>query len=82
MTLEWIDPPRNWRDDADDLIAELKANPGRWARIAWNTDGLARVYTDYLENAGIEWRTVLSEQNGKGIGRKLDAYARAPKEVG
>ena len=81
MTLEWIDPPRNWQDNADDLIAELRANPGRWARTAKNIDTPTGGYTDYLEDAGIEWRTVFSEQIATGVGRKLDMYARAPKEA-
>ena len=81
MTLEWIDPPRSWQDSADDLISELREHPGRWARIARNTDGLVQHYTDYLESAGIEWRTAFSEQNGRGVGRKLDVYARHPKEA-
>lgn len=80
MSLEWIDPPRNWQDTADDHIKELRANPGRWARIPRNADGMTESYIDYLQYEGIEWRIAYSEQDGKGAGRKLDLYARAPKE--
>ncbi len=81
MTLEWIDPPRNWQDNVDDMIRELRARPGQWARIARDSSGPTGEYFDYLSSADIEWRTAVGEKYGTGIGRKIDVYARAPKET-
>ena len=81
MTLEWIDPPRNWQDEADDTIKELRANPGRWARIYQHIGIPAGHYTDYLHCNGIEWRTAPSPRNGDEVGRRFDFYARAPEEA-
>lgn len=33
MSLEWIDPPMNHADHAEQIVAELKTRPRAWARI-------------------------------------------------
>lgn len=82
MTLEWIDPPRNWQDKADDLIAELQERPGEWALIHRAINHPIRGYCDYLEDFGIDWRTERSSDTpSNSIGFKFDMYARAPKEA-
>ena len=83
MTLEWIDPPRDYRDEAADLAKQLKENPGRWARIG---EG-GRYQHDYLDclyyTHDIEYRIVNEREVAvEGQARRVaDLYARAPKEA-
>ena len=83
MTLEWIDPPRDYRDEAADIAEQLKANPGQWARIG---EG-GRYQNDYLDclyyTHDIEYR-IVNEREVAVEGRArlvADLYARAPKEA-
>ena len=81
MSLEWIDPPRDYRDEAADIAEQLKANPGQWARIG---EG-GRYQHDYLDclyyTHDIEYRVVNEREVAvKGRARLVaDLYARAPQ---
>ena len=82
MTLEWIDPPRDYRDEAADLVEQLKANPGRWARIG-KGDRYSRYFLGCLHDSGIEYR-VVNEREAviEGRARRVaDLYARFLKEA-
>ena len=82
MTLEWIDPPRDYRDEAADLTKQLKENPGRWARIG-KGDRYPRGFLGCLHDSGIECR-VVNEREAviEGRARRVaDLYARYPKEA-
>ena len=82
MTLEWIDPPRDYRDEAADIAEQLKTNPGQWARIGEGD----RYQHDYLDclyyTHDIEYRVVNEREVAvEGRARRVaDLYARAPKE--
>lgn len=81
MSLEWIDPPRDYRDEAADIANQLKAKPGRWARIG-EGERYSHNFTESLLDNEIEYRIVNErdgELNGR-IRRVADLYARAPKE--
>lgn len=82
MTLEWIDPPRDYRDEAADLAKQLKENPGRWARIG-KGDRYAHDFLDCLYGLGIEYRIVNERETAiDGRARRVaDLYARAPQEA-
>src|SRR5699024_258288 len=82
MTLEWIDPPRDYRDEAADLAKQLKENPGRWARIG-KSDRYAHDFLDCLYGLGIEYRIVNERETAiDGRARRVaDLYARAPQEA-
>ena len=82
MTLEWIDPPRDYRDEAADLAKQLKENPGRWARIG-KGDRYTHDFLDCLYGLGIEYRVVnVREAAIEGLARRVaDLYARSPKEA-
>ena len=82
MTLEWIDPPRDYRDEAADLAKQLKENPGRWARIG-KDDRYSHDFLGCLHDSGIEYRVVnVREAVIEGRARRVaDLYARSPKEA-
>ena len=82
MTLELIDPPRDYRDEAADLAKQLKENPGRWARIG-KGDRYTHDFLDCLYGLGIEYRVVnVREAAIEGLARRVaDLYARSPKEA-
>lgn len=82
MTLEWTDPPRDYRDDCADIAEQLKANPGRWARIG-KGGRYAHDFLDCLHDSGIEYRIVNEREAAiDGLARRVaDLYARAPKEA-
>ena len=82
MTLEWTDPPRDHRDDAAELAAQLHNRPGTWARVG-KGGRYAHGFLDCLYGLGIEYRVVNErtvEIDGR-IRRVADLYARAPKEA-
>ena len=85
MTLEWIDPPRDYRDDCADIVKQLRGNPGQWARVATDFSG-AVVHAggspiiDALEYHGIETRFVTTSGNRGTYGERGDVYARARTE--
>lgn len=85
MTLEWIDPPRDHRDEAADLAARLRGNPGRWARIK---TGISQIsfgmggdeMNEALESLGIETRFSITDGTPGTYGALGDLYARAHRE--
>ena len=82
MTLEWIDPPRDYRDDAADIAQQLHNNPGTWARVG-EGERYPHNFLDELLDNGIEYR-IVSERDAElgGVTRRVaDLYARAPKEA-
>ena len=82
MSIEWIDPPRDYRDDAAELAAQLHSRPGAWARVG-NGERYAHDFLDCLYGLGIEYRIVNEREtaiDGR-IRRVADLYARAPKEA-
>ena len=82
MTLEWIDPPRDYRDNAAELAAQLHNRPGTWARVR-KRGRYPHDFLDCLYGLGIEYRVVNErtvEIDGR-IRRVADLYARAPKEA-
>lgn len=84
MTLEWINPPHDYRDDCADIAAELHTHPGKWALILTQSAHITD-YTQELEKHGITTRWHNTHEVSSGhpdyqvwdIG---DLYARAPKE--
>lgn len=81
--LDWIDPPRDYRDIAADIASELHANKGKWARVL-ETSVEIGVYEPELEKHGIEVRlyNVREKEGGHPCYRTWtqgDLYARSPK---
>lgn len=85
MTLEWIDPPRDWRDEASDIAAQLKKNPGQWARVETDVSEYAvhlgenRTFEE-LTDLGIEVRFSQTGGVSGTYGARGDIYARAQME--
>lgn len=77
MTTIWKEPPapaargRKGGTKYAELVAELKAHPGKWALVA---EGLVnRGPADYIRKQGLEVTTRI-RQDGK-----YDVYARGPE---
>ena len=86
MTLEWIDPPRDYRDDAAELAAQLHNRPGTWARVERGVRGVGVAFGEHrvasaLEGLGIETRFATTDGIPGTYGEIGDLYARAPKEA-
>lgn len=86
MKLEWIDPPRDYRDDCADIAAQLKKNPGQWARVETGVNGYAvhlgeNRTMEELADLGIEVRFSQTSGVRGTYGERGDIYARAPKEA-
>ena len=85
MSIEWINPPRDWRDEAEDAARELLARPGQWGLVLKDSTAIGG-YESVLRRHGIEVRTQNVREVGNGHPRyevwdRGDLYARAPKEA-
>lgn len=85
MTLEWISPPTNYDEEADQIEAALVKRPNAWARIARDIgDRQLSWWATVFRNREIELRRV--RVNDGWWARywmkapRYDLYARAPKE--
>lgn len=83
--LDWIDPPRDYRDIAVDIARELHANQGKWARVLEDSTEIA-AYERELQKHGIEVRLHSVREKASGhpaylVWTQGDLYARAPKEA-
>lgn len=86
MNLEWINPPRDYRDEAADLAQQLKKNPGQWARVETDVSEYAVHVGEnrtFEALAGLDIEVRFSQTSGvRGTyGARGDLYARAPKEA-
>ena len=84
MTLEWIDPPMNHADHAEQIAEELSRHPLEWARIARNiSDGESDKWIRAFYLSSIELRHVRVDRRWWAVVpelRRYDLYARAPEE--
>ena len=85
MSIEWINPPMNYKDHAEQIAEELNRRPLAWARIARNiSDGESDKWISAFHLSGIELRHVRVDRRWWAVipeFRRYDLYARAPKEA-
>lgn len=86
MTLEWIDPPMNHNDMAQEAAKELRTRPGDWARLAHDiTDADSDKWEYALRALPVQRRHVRVDSRWRARFlpefRRFDVYARARKEA-
>lgn len=74
-TLEWKEPPPRANSDTQEAIAQLQANPGRWARVQKEVSSSAA--SQKWKNLGCE-ATHRKVESADGKPR-YDVYARWPE---
>ena len=85
MSLNWKNPPRDYRTECEEIAAELHTRPGDWAQVLEDSPDID-AYVEELRLRGIETRLHNDREEGTGHPKYLvwtrgDLYARAPKET-